>query len=59
MQPKPKPYIKEQEKWNEGLYLLCMKNIEDSNKNQILVPPQGQILATNSLCDSSRENPVE
>lgn len=39
MQPKAKSYIQEQEKQNEGLYLLCMNNMEDSNKNQILVPP--------------------
>lgn len=58
MQPKAKSYIQEQEKQNEGLYLLCMNNIEDSNKNQILVPPWGEILATNRLYDSSRENPI-
>lgn len=58
MQPKAKSYIQEQEKQNEGLYLLCMNNIEDSNKNQILVPPRGGILATNRLYDSSRENPI-
>lgn len=38
--------MQKQEKQNEGLYLLSMNNIEDSNKNQILILPWGQILAT-------------
>lgn len=58
MKSKTKSYIQKQEKQNEGLYLLSMNNIEDSNKNQILIPPWGQILATKRLYDSSRENPI-